>query len=80
MGDLSMMKAPGLAHRQGLTLMDLFAMFPDETSARKWFEAIYWEDGHRCGKCDSERTREVKNGKPMPYWCSDCKSYFSVKT
>ena len=25
-------------------------------------------------------TRETKNRKPMPYWCKDCRSYFSVRT
>ena len=24
-------------------------------------------------------TSAVPSGKPMPYWCSDCRSYFSVK-
>ena len=23
---------------------------------------------------------EVPNGKPMPYWCTDCRSYFSIRT
>ncbi len=77
---VAMKKAPGKAHRTGLTLMQLFEMFPDETAASKWFESIYWEDGRKCGKCHGENTREVKSGKPMPYWCKDCRSYFSVKT
>ena len=25
-------------------------------------------------------TRAVPNAKPMPYWCTDCRSYFSVRT
>ena len=25
-------------------------------------------------------TSRVKNRKPMPFWCKDCRSYFSVKT
>ncbi len=75
-----MAKAPGKAYRKGLTPMDLFEMFPDEKSAKEWFESIYWEDGRRCGKCQSTKTREVKSGKPMPYWCSSCRSYFSIKT
>ena len=55
-------------------------MFPDEGAAREWFEGIFWGQGRYCGHCGSNRTRPVKSGKPMPYWCSDCRSYFSVKT
>ena len=39
-----------------------------------------WGDERCCGHCGSVRTSEVPNRKPMPYWCSDCRSYFSVKT
>ena len=71
---------PGKSYRTGITLMQLFEMFPDEESARQWFESVYWTEGRTCRKCGSERTREVPNDKPMPYWCTDCRSYFSVKT
>ena len=56
------------------------AMFPDEDSARDWFESLIWPGERGCGHCGSVNTREVPNAKPMPYWCSDCRSYFSVKT
>ena len=69
-----------MVFRKGLKLADCLEMFPDEKSAREWFETIYWVDGRRCGKCQSDRTSEVKSGKPMPYWCTNCRSYFSVKT
>ena len=74
-------KAPGKAHREGLTLVQLMDMFPTEEAATAWFESAIWPDGERyCGKCGSTRTREVPNSKPMPYWCTDCRSYFSVRT
>ena len=74
-------KAPGKAHREGISLFELTEMFPDEASAVAWFESICWPDGERhCGKCGSINTREIPNAKPMPYWCGDCKSYFSVRT
>ena len=73
-------KAPGKSHREGITLVQLMDMFPDETAATEWFESVVW-NGHRyCGKCGSTRTKEVPNAKPMPYWCTDCRSYFSVRT
>ena len=73
-------KAPGKAHREGLTLVQMMDMFPTEETARSWFEGVLWPDDRCCGKCGSLCTREVPNAKPMPYWCSDCRSYFSVRT
>ena len=72
-------KAPGKAHREGLTVVELMDMFPTEKAATAWFESIIWPDGRHCPKCGSERTREASHAK-MPYWCTDCRSYFSVKT
>ncbi len=73
-----MYKAPGKAYRNGITLMQLADMFPDEEAARKWFEARIWPDGRHCPRCKSTRTREASHAK-MPYWCTDCRSCFSVK-
>ena len=76
-----MSNCPGKSHRQGISLIELTEMFPTEESAIKWFEAVRWPTGQRCcGHCGSTNTREVKNAKPMPYWCTDCRSYFSVRT
>ena len=73
-------KAPGKSHREGLTIVQLMDMFPSEEAATEWFESAVWPDGRKCPKCTSARTGEVPNAKPMPYWCSDCRSYFSVRT
>ena len=74
-------KAPGKAHREGISIMKLTEMFPDEASAIKWFEDTRWPGGERhCGHCGSTETKEVPNAKPMPYWCKSCRSYFSVRT
>ena len=73
-------KAPGKAHREGITVVQLMDMFPTEEAATKWFEDVIWNGQRRCGKCGSVSTREVPNAKPMPYWCTDCRSYFSVRT
>ena len=72
-------KAPGKAHREGLTVVQLMDMFPTEEAATEWFESVVWPDGRHCPKCGSVRTREASHAK-MPYWCTDCRSYFSVKT
>ncbi len=73
-------KAPGKSHRDGISLMELAEMFPDEASAVAWFESIRWPEERHCGHCGSVDTKPVPNAKPMPYWCTDCRSYFSVRT
>ena len=73
------MAGPGKSHRIGISLVELFDMFPDEDAARKWFEETRWPNGRACAKCGSVTTSGVPNATPMPYWCSDCRSYFSVK-
>ena len=59
--------------------MELVEMFPTENEARKWFETAMWPTERCCGKCGSTRTRTASHHS-MPYWCSDCRGYFSVKT
>ena len=73
-------KAPGKAHRDGITVIELMDMFPDEAAAAAWFEDVLWAGERHCGHCGSANTSEVPNARPMPYWCTDCRSYFSVKT
>ncbi len=75
-----MTKAPGQGFRAGISLIDLMDTVPTEDAAREWFEAIDWPDERRCGHCDGVRMRPVVSGKPMPYWCTNCRKYFSVKT
>ena len=71
-------KAPGKSDREGVTMMQLCDMFPTEESAREWFESRVWPNGRHCPRCGSTRTSEASHAY-MPYWCSDCRSYFSVK-
>ena len=73
-------KASGKSHREGISLIELTEMFPDEASAVRWFEQIRWPDERHCGHCGSTETKPVPNAKPMPYWCTSCRSYFSVRT
>ena len=75
-------KAPGKWHRQGISLMELTDMFPDEESARLWLESQVWPGGEPvCPHCGSpDRAKATPNMKPLPYWCGDCREYFSVRT
>lgn len=74
-----MAHAPGKAERQGITLMQLAEMFPDEDAARQWFESRVWPDGRICPRCGSDKTVESTHAK-MPYWCTEGRHYFSVRT
>ncbi len=73
-------RGPGKSFRKGITLLELGQMFPDEPTAVTWFERHVWPHGRCCGHCGSIGTRPVPHAKPMPYWCTDCRSYFSVRT
>ena len=70
--------SPGKSDREGITLVELCDIFPTEESAREWFESRVWSDGRHCPRCGSTNTGEASH-KKMPYWCPDCRSYFSVK-
>ena len=72
-------KAPGQANRKGITLLEIMKMFPTEKAAQKWFESVCWPTERCCGHCGSTRTHKAKHPK-MPYRCTDCRQYFSVKT
>ena len=71
---------PGKAHRKGITLAQLVRLFPDDHAAAEWFEGVFWGGERCCPKCGGLRTKPTKSGKPMPYWCPDCRKYFSVRT
>jgi len=76
-----MANAPGKAHRQGISVMQVAEMFATEEKAVEWFEAWHWPTGEMaCMRCGSVNVYRVQSGKPMPYRCRDCRSYFSLKT
>ncbi|MDE0139148.1 MAG: IS1595 family transposase [bacterium] len=71
--------APGKSHREGISLIQLSQLFPNEDTARKWFESIIWPDGRECPHCGSDDTYEGTH-RTMPYRCRSCWKHFSVKT
>ena len=38
-------KGPGKAQREGIRIMELADMFPNEESAIVWFESMIWPNG-----------------------------------
>ena len=68
---------PGKAHREGISLIELGDMFPDEATATAWFESRVWPTGRHCPRCGCVDTSETPGN--MPYWCSGCRRRFSVR-
>ena len=74
------LRMPGRHERKGLTIMELFEMFPDDEAAERWFELQRWgKEGPACPGCGSCRYAVIKDRNPMPYRCMDCRSYYSVR-
>jgi transposase-like protein len=63
-----------------ISLYEFFKQFPDEETARKYFEGKRWKEGANCPHCGSLAASECKDHKPMPYRCRDCRKHFSVRT
>ena len=77
-------KAPGKAHREGISLIELFERFPNDATAEAWFEERRWGQAGKPSHCpmcgDTEKQRSVAARKPLPYWCGSCRRHYSVKT
>ena len=75
-------KAPGKFHRKGLTLAELFRMFPDDATAERWFADQRWPEGPHCPYCGSVNVQSGAKHKTMPYRCreKECAKRFSVRT
>ncbi len=63
-----------------ISLYQFFKQFPDEESARVYFEAKRWNGTPVCAHCGCMNSAECKDHKPMAYRCRDCRKHFSVRT
>ncbi len=63
-------KGPGKYFREGLSLIDLMAMFPDEQAAEAWFEQQRWGPTGTptaCPKCNSKgRLKKTPGARVHP--------------
>ena len=73
-------KGPGKAYRKGMTLAELFKMFPDNATAEQWFAEQRWGDSPHCPHCGTFNVQSGAAHKTMPYRCRDCRKRFSVRT
>lgn len=61
-----------------ISTFQLFEMFPDEETARKYLESRLWPDGPECPVCGSKEKIGQRNGGY--YRCGPCKLVFTVRT
>ncbi len=69
-----------MSKSETVSLYQFFQQFPDEESARHYFESKRWKGAASCGHCGSADVAECKDHKPMPYRCRSCRQHFSVRT
>ena len=74
-------EAPGRAHREGLTLLQIADMFRDEDAACRWVTDLRWPDGPHCPDCGSWNVQDDIRHRTMTHRCRDCpgKPYFSLR-
>ena len=72
--------APGKHFRQGMSLVEIMDMFPNEKTAEKWFVRVRWPDGVKCPACHSGNIQKRPTRKPQPYRCRGCRKDFSAKS
>ncbi len=75
-----MQSGPGKWFRKGLSLIDLFELFPDDASAEKWFIEQRWPHGIACPHCGCTNVQAGAKHKTMPFRCRECRKRFSAKT
>ncbi len=72
--------SPGKSYRAGLSLVEVFDMFPDDATAMQWFIEVRWPDGLVCPHCESDNVQEQTKHPTMPHRCRACRKFFSVRT
>ena len=77
-----MASGPGKSYRKGLSLGQLFRMFPTDEAAEAWFEAERWPEGPYCPHCGSVNVQAGIKHPTMTHRCRDCpkRRMFSLKT
>ena len=75
-------KAPGKAHRRGITLLQVAEMFGTEEAAKAWIEEQRWPHGPHCPYCGTFNVQADIKHKTMTHRCRECpgKPMFSLKT
>ncbi len=72
---------PGKSYRKGLSIIDITRMFPDEDTARRWFEEQRWPKGPHCPQCGTFNIQSGAKHKTQTHRCRECKKspFFTVR-
>jgi len=73
---------PGRSYRAGISLQQLFRIFPNDQRAEAWFIERRWPGGVVCPHCGSVRVQDGAKHKSMRFRCREreCGKRFSTKT
>lgn len=73
--------APGKHFREGMSLIEVMRMFPDDKTAEDWFVEQRWPNGVHCPHCGSDNVQSGAKHKTMPFRCreKECTKRFSVR-
>ena len=66
--------------REGLSLFDLFRMFPDNATADEWFIQVRWDGQVKCLHCGSENVQDPTTHPDIRFRCCKCRKFFSTRT
>ena len=67
-----------LRDRKGVSIFDLWELFPDDDHAETWLCWARWGGNVRCVDCGSEHIG-MSSHRQMMFRCRSCHSFFSVK-
>ena len=75
-------KAPGKSDREGITLLHLTRLFPDDATAEAWFRERWWPNGPHCPRCGTTNVQCDIKHPTMTHRCRECpkRPMFSMKT
>ena len=75
-------QTPKTDKREGISLVQITRMFPDDATAERWFVSLRWPNGVACPHCGSTNVQTGAKGK-MAFRCreKECgRRRFSVRT
>ncbi len=67
------------SQRVRTSLWEFMEWFDTEEKSMQYFEERRWHKGRHCPRCGGLKTK-LASHKTMPYWCPECRGYFSVRT
>lgn len=71
----------GQSDREGISLIQVLRMFPNNKAAEAWFAEQRWPDqAVSCPRCESDSVQIGTTHPRMPYRCRACRKFFSVRT